>query len=169
MRPAEPLRLVALALLALLIQLALYLRFPEWRAGIDLYLIFLLLLTATRGQLTAGVFALGGGIIMDCFSGSFYVFHTVFYVAPVIMGTLMRSHVLVEYRQLGTLCVATLLIVKILVMFGVALALGWIDSPLYLLRVNYWSLLLVIAAVYLGWNGIVRLFARVYEVKGFGR
>lgn len=169
MRTTEPLRLAAMGLLLLLVQLAIYLRFPEWRAGMDFYLVFLLLLTGTRGHLIAGSFALAGGIIMDAFSGSLYMFHTVFYMAPVLLGSLMRSYVLVEYRPLAALCIAGLLLLKVLAMFGVAFALDYIDSPVYLLKVNYWSILLAVGLVYFSWGQIVRLFANVYEVKGFGR
>jgi hypothetical protein len=169
MRARELFRLAAIGLLFILLQLALYLRFPEWRSGMDFYLVFLLLLTATRGQLAAGAFALSGGIIMDSFSSSFIAFHVFFYLIPVAAGSMMRTHVLVHYRLLGTLTVAVLLLIKILSSYAVAQILHWLGSPVYLLRVNYFSPLLVITAVYLGWPQLVRIFTTIREVKGFGR
>lgn len=157
MRATEPLRLALIALLVLLTQLALYLLFPAWRAGFDPYLILLLLLATARGPFLAGVFALTGGVLLDAYSDQLISFHVIYYMVPVAVGAMIRSQLIVEYHFLGTLAVLALLLGKVLAQYASFRLLGLIDSPLFLLRVNYWSILLMTAIVYFSWHWLVRL------------
>jgi hypothetical protein len=88
---------------------------------------------------------------MDSFSGAFVIYHLLFYLLPVALGSLVRSHMLTEYRFLGSLTVLGLLLAKIAGQLIVALSMGWIDTPLYLFRVYYWPALLTSLGVYLAW------------------
>ncbi len=169
MRSTEPVRLGLIGLLIILIQLSWYLKFPAWRDGFDLYLVFILLLAATRGSLLAGAFAVMGGLMMDAYSSSFPVFHVLYYMAPVAIGGLIRSQIIVEYRNIGALAVGLLILGKILAMFLIALAMGWVDSPMFLLRLNYWSLVLTVVTVFVSWRWFVKLIPPRSGVMSFGR
>jgi hypothetical protein len=157
MRATEPLRLALIALLVLLVQLALYLVFPAWRAGLDPFLILLLLLATARGPFLAGVFALLGGVLMDAYSDQLISFHVIYYLVPVAVGAMIRSQLIVEYHFLGTLTVFALLLGKVLAQYLSFFIMGHVDSPAFLLRVNYWSILLMTAIVYICWRWLVRL------------
>jgi len=157
MRATEPLRLALIGLLVILVQLAFYLIFPAWRAGFDPFLVLLLLLATARGPFLAGVFALVGGVLMDAYSDQLISFHVIYYLVPVAIGAMIRSQLIVEYNFLGTLTVLALLLGKVLAQFLAFVAMGRLDSPLFLLRVNYWSILLMTAIVYLSWRWLVRL------------
>ncbi|MCH7471503.1 hypothetical protein IIA79_00925 [bacterium] len=155
MRKTEVLRLALIGLLLLLLQLAWYLAFPQWRGAVDLYVPFLLLLTAGRGPFLGGAFAVLGGLVMDAYSTTFITFHIFYYLLPVAVGSLLRSRMLVEFPHLGALTVALLLFSKVVAQLLAAIAFGWVDSWLYLFRVNYWPLLVMFLLTYLGWRFIV--------------
>lgn len=157
MRATEPLRLALIGLLVILVQLAFYLIFPGWRAGFDPFLVLLLLLATARGPFLAGVFALVGGVLMDAYSSHLLSFHVIYYLIPVAVGTMIRSQLIVEYNFLGTLTVLALLLGKVLAQFLAFFAMGQLDSAAYLLRVNYWSVLLMAGIVFLCWRWLVRL------------
>ena len=151
----EYVRLALLGVLILLAQLAWYLAFPDWRAGFDLYLVFLLLVSSARGPLFGGTYALAGGLIMDAFSGPLPVFHLLYYFIPVLIGAQLRSHMLLKFRMLGSGVLALLLIGKVATQLVIGLVAGWLPSALYIFRVNYGSLLLCIALVYLLWPWLI--------------
>lgn len=157
MRATEPLRLALIGLLVIFGQQALYLVFPAWRAGFDPFLVLLLLLATARGPFLAGVFALVGGVLMDAYSDQLISFHVLYYLVPVALGAMIRSQLIVEYHFLGTLTVFALLVGKVLAQYLAFYVLGQIDSSAFLLRVNYWSILLMTAVVYLCWRWLVRL------------
>jgi hypothetical protein len=157
MRSTEPLRLALIGLLALLLQLAWYMKFPGWRDGFDLYIVFLLFLAAARGPQLTGLFALAGGLVMDAFSPSYPVFHLLYYMVPVVAGSIIRSQLIVEYNLLGTLAVAGLLAGKIVMQLVFALALGLVDSPALLFAANYWSVVFLSVLVFGCWRWLIRL------------
>jgi len=161
----ESLRLLLIAISITLLQVTFYTRFPEWRAGVDLYVIFLLLLTAARGPVYGGILALIGGAVMDCFSIQLPAFHVLYYLLPVAAASFVRARMLIEYRQLGTLFVGGLLLFKILAQFAVARASGWVDSAYYLFHLNYLSLLLELALTWLFWPSLAKLVPAVMEVR----
>jgi hypothetical protein len=146
-----------IGLFALLLQLTLMLRFPEWRAGFDLFLVYVLILTTTRGPAIGGTYAMLGGLILDAFSGQHLVFHLLFYLVPVGIGSMIRSHMLIEFKSLGTATVGGLLLFKIVAELATAMVLGHIDSPLYILRVNYLAIIVFCAIVYFSWPLLVGL------------
>ena len=165
---AEPVRLALLGLLILLVQLALTLGLPGWRTGFEFYALFLLLLAASRGPVLAGVYALAGGAIMDAYSDQFIVFHILYYLIPVALGSLVRAYVLTEYRMLGTVSAVGLLLLKIVAMLLVAWAMRWVPSPVYLFKVNYVPVLAAGLAVYCSWPWIIRVMGAA-EVRKLGK
>lgn len=164
----EALRLALLGLLVLLVQLALILGFPGWRSGFEFYALFLMLLAAIRGPVLAGVYALAGGAIMDSYTDQFIVFHILYYLAPVALGSLVRSYVLSEFRMLGTVATVCLLLFKIFAMLLVAWLSGWLASPAYLFKVNYIPVLAVGGLVYYAWPWIIRVMGAA-EANRIGR
>lgn len=165
---AEPVRLALLGLLILLVQQALTLGLPGWRVGFEYYALFLLLLAASRGPILAGVYALAGGAIMDAYSDQFIVFHILFYLVPVALGSLVRAYVLTEYRMLGTMSAVGLLLLKIVAMLLVAWGMRWVPSPVYLFKVNYLPVLVTGVMVYCAWPWIIRAMGAV-EVRKLGK
>ncbi len=165
---AEALRLAAMGLLILLVQLALTLGLPGWRTGFEFYALFLMLLAATRGPVLAGVYALAGGAIMDSYTDQFIVFHILYYLAPVALGSLVRAYALSEFRMLGTLATVSLLVFKIFAMLLVAWISRWLPSPVYLFKVNYIPVLVVGGLVYWAWPWIIRGMG-VQEARQIGR
>jgi rod shape-determining protein MreD len=169
MRLTEPLRLGLIGLLTVLLQLALYLQLPQWRAGLDFYVVFLLLLTATRGSALGCGYAIAGGLLLDAYSGAYCGFHTVYYLLPVAIGSLLRAQMLVQYRFLGASTISLLILGKVIAQLVVALVLGGLDSPAYLFRLNYWSLVLMFVFIYASWGWLVRIFPTPPEVRRLGR
>jgi hypothetical protein len=167
-RPTEPFRLILLAILAMLLQLAIYVGLPDWRDAIDIYLVMLLLLTTARGPYFGIMCALIGGLVMDALSSTFTVFHTLYYLVPVAVGSFTRPHMLVEFRLLGTLTSVLLILGKIIVMLLVCWAAGWLASPLFFFKINFWSLLVISVLLYLGWPWLIRLIPSLTEVKQLG-
>ncbi len=168
MKITEPIRMALIGVFALLLQLTLMLSFPEWRAGFDLFLVYILILTTTRGPAMGGTYAMLGGLILDAFSGQHLVFHLLFYLLPVGIGSLVRSHMLIEFKSLGTLTVGGLLLVKVLAELLGAMALGNIDSFFYIFRVNYLSILIFCGLVYAGWPVLVNLMPPVSGGRRLG-
>ena len=168
MRATEPLRLALVGLMFILLQLAFYSAFPQWRAGVDIYVAFLLLVTATRGPLMSGAYAVVGGWLMDAFSGGFPVFHMFYYLLPVLLGAVLRSYMLVEFKLLGALTVLALLLLKILLPFAMASMQGKLDSPAYLLQVNYLPMLLLTMLVLLLWPWMIKVIPTTREVRRIG-
>jgi hypothetical protein len=164
MRQLETLRLAILGLLIILIQLTWYQLWPPLRT-VDLFVIYVLVLSAVRGPLYGGIYAIIGGSIMDSFSSQLTTFHMFYYLIPVTVGTLIRSRMLLEYRQLGSAAVGALLLLKVLGQFAIALGLHWIDSPLYLVRVNYMPIILECALSYFLWPQLVKLVPEAPEVR----
>jgi hypothetical protein len=164
---AENTRTALIGLMILLLQLALILGFPGWRTGFELYAAFLLLLAASRGPVFAGVYALAGGAIMDAYSDQFIAFHILFYLIPVALGSLVRAHVLSEYRMLGAVSTAALMLLKVLLMLLTALAMGWLPSASYLFKVNYLPILFTSSLVYLAWPAVTRILG-VAERRAIG-
>ncbi|MCB1187110.1 hypothetical protein KDL29_08090 [bacterium] len=157
MKVTEPIRLALIGIFALLLQLTIMLSYPEWRVGFDLYLVYILILTTTRGPAMGGTYAMLGGLFLDAFSGQHLVFHLLFYLLPVGIGSLVRSHMLIEFKSLGTLTVGGLLLFKVVAELVGAMLLGHIDSAFYIFRVNYLSILLFCGLVYLFWPALVNL------------
>jgi hypothetical protein len=151
----EYVRLALLGVFILLGQLAWYLAFPGWRSGVDFYLVFLLLVASARGPVFGGSYALAGGLIMDAISGPLPVFHLLYYFIPVLIGAQLRSHMLLKFRALGAGVLALLLLGKVAVQLALGLLAGWLPSAVYLLRVNYASLVLCVALVYLLWPWLI--------------
>jgi hypothetical protein len=168
MRATEPLRLALVGLLFILLQLAFYTAFPQWRAGVDIYVAFLLLVTATRGPLMSGIYAVGGALPMDALSGEFPVFHMFYYLLPVVLGAVLRSYMLVEFKLLGALTVLGLLLLKIILLFIVGATEGKLDSPVYLLQVNYLPMLFLTGLVLLAWPWMIRVIPTTREVRRIG-
>jgi hypothetical protein len=165
---SETLRLAVLGLLILLVQLALTLGLPGWRTGFEFYALFLMLLAARRGPVLAGIYALAGGAIMDSYTDQFIVFHILFYLVPVALGSLVRAYVLSEFRMLGTIATISLLLLKIAAMLLVAWVARWIPSPVFLFKVNYIPVLAVAGLVYWTWPWIIRVMGEA-EVRQIGR
>lgn len=165
MRSTEPLRLMGIGALALIIQLAFYLKFPAWRSGVDLYLVFLLLLAAARGPYISCVFAMAGGFVMDAYSGTFTTFHLFYYFAPVIVGSLIRTQLILEYNLLGTVAIGLLLLGKIWLQIGVAFSMGWIGSLVPIFQVNYWPLVCMCILTMVRWRWLIRLIPTPAGVK----
>jgi len=157
----EPIRMALIGLFALLLQLTLMLRFPELRAGFDLFLVYVLILTTTRGPAMGGTYAMLGGLVLDAFSGQHLVFHLLFYLVPVGIGSMIRSHMLIEFKSLGTATVGGLLLFKVLAELVGAMVMGHIDSLLYILKVNYAAILVFCAIVYFSWPLLVSLMPPV--------
>ncbi len=169
MRSTEPLRLLGIGALALLIQLAFYLKFPAWRGGVDIYLIFLLLLAAARGPYIASVFAMAGGVVMDAYSGVFSTFHLFFYFAPVFIGSLIRTQLIVEYNLLGTIAIGLLLLAKIWLQIGVAFSLGMIGSLSHVFQMNYWPVVCLCLLAFFRWRWLIRLVPSPVGVNRIAR
>lgn len=157
MKMPEWLRLGLISLSVLVLQQALLLARPEWRSGLDFYVVWLLIVSASRGGGTGVVLALLGGFIMDAPSVSFGLFHTVFYLLPVAVGALFTAHLITEYNLLAAAITAGLLLLKFILMLAVALAMGWIDTPAYFFGVNYLPLLVLSVLVFAFWQRLVRL------------
>ena len=168
MKGLDTLRLVGISAVLLMTELAVQLSHPEWRSGSDIYLIWLLILSAGRGPVAAIGFALAGGIVMDASSGHFAVFHLVYYLVPVALGTALRSQVIVEYGLLGGLAAAGLLLGKIVVMLLVGIVSGMLPGPMYLTRLSYWPLLAVSIVVLFTWRWLVEA-AQPMRVASVGR
>jgi hypothetical protein len=151
----EYVRLALLGLFILLLQLAWYLEFPHWRSGVDIYLVFLLLVASARGPLFGGSYALAGGLIMDAASGPLPVFHLLYYFIPVLIGAQLRSHMLLKFRFLGSGVLALLLLGKIVSQLIIGIAAGWLPSVWCLFKENYLSLLLCVAVVYALWPWLI--------------
>jgi hypothetical protein len=151
----EYVRLALLGLFILLLQLAWYLAFPNWRGGFDVYLVFLLLVSSARGPLFGGTYALAGGLIMDAISGPLPVFHLLYYFIPVLIGAQLRSHMLLKFRFLGSGMLALLLLGKIAAQLAIGVIAGWLPSAWYIFQVNYLSLLLCVAVVYALWPWLI--------------
>jgi integral membrane sensor domain MASE1 len=165
MRGYETLRLGILALLTIVAQLALYQAYPDLRSA-DLYVTFLLLVSAVRGPLYGGTYGIIGGIAMDSFSPQYNVFHMFYYLLPVTAGTLIRSRMLLEYRQLGAAAVLALLLAKVFAQFAAGLALHYLHSGGVLLRLdNYVPIVLQAAIAYFFWPQLVRLIPEPAEVR----
>lgn len=161
----EYVRLALLGLLVLLAQLAAMLAFPAWRGGLDLYVLFLLLVTSARGGLFGGSYALAGGLAMDAISGPLPVFHLLYYLLPVALGAQLRSHMLLKFRSLGALALGGLLLGKVVLQYALLLAMGKLPGPGYILHLNYWPVLAVMAGVYIFWPQLVRLIPPSEERK----
>jgi hypothetical protein len=163
-RYADTVRLTLIATAVLIGQLVWYYEFPGWRSA-DFYVVFLLLLAIGRGPLYGGIYAIIGGAVMDSFSAQYSAFHMFYYLLPIAIGTLIRSRTLLAYRQLGAGAVALLLLVKVLGQLVLALSLHWIESPVYLFKLNYLPLLLEAALVYGSWDRLSRIVPEVIEGK----
>jgi hypothetical protein len=157
MNTADNIRLAALGLILLALQMAWYVWFPGLRGGFDLFVPLLLLLTALRGPEMGGTFALIGGVVMDSYSLSLPAFHVLYYLLPVIAGTLLRSRLLTGYRQLGVAAIAVILLLKILLPWLIGVLSGALPSALYLFQVSYLPPLLICGLLYLCWSQAVRL------------
>ena len=161
-------RLAMLALMIVLMQLAFYLAYPGARAGVDVYLIFILLATAACGVPLGGVLAVAGGALMDVYSIEMPAFHVFFYLIPVAIGAQLRVHMLTQYRLLGAGIFALLVVGKIILQFTLLAATDRLASPVHLLELNYWPLLATAVLIYALWPWLVRLFPRPSEVQGRG-
>lgn len=168
MKLTEPIRMALIGFFALLFQLTLMLSYPEWRVGFDLFLVYILILTTTRGPAMGGTYAMVGGLILDAFSGQHLVFHLLFYLLPVGIGSLVRSHMLIEFKSLGTLVVGGLLLFKVLAELLGAIALGSLDGLSWLLRVNYLAIIVFCGLVYVSWPALVRLMPPVSGGRRIG-
>ena len=168
MKLTEPIRLALIGIFALLLQLTLMLKLPEWRVGFDLFLVYILILTTTRGPAMGGSYAMLGGLFLDAFSGQHLVFHLLFYLLPVGIGSLVRSHMLIEFKSLGTLTVGGLLLFKVLAELASGMLLGHIDSLSYILRVNYLSIIIFCGLVYVSWPALVRLMPHAQVGRRLG-
>lgn len=153
----DSVRLTLIAVLVLLAQAAFAARFPEWRVGADPYILFLLLVTASRGAVHGGVFALAGGAVMDSFSILFPAFHVFFYLVPVAAALLMRSGMLLNYSQLAGLTVTGLLLGKVLMQYLIGTAAGWLVGTVPLLDVNYVAILLMGLLTTVAWPRLAAL------------
>ena len=153
----EYVRLALLGVFFLLLQLAWYLAFPGWRSGVDIYLVFLLLVSSARGPLFGGTYALAGGLIMDAVSGPLPVFHLLYYMIPVLIGAQLRSHMLLKFRFLGAGVLALLLAGKIAAQLITGVIAGWLPSVWYIFHANYLSLALCVAVVYVLWPWLIGL------------
>ena len=169
MRRTEPVRLTLLALLVIFVQLAWYLAFPTTRAALDLYALFILLVTASTGPLLGGVLALTGGILMDLYGAGYGAFHCFYYLLPVAIGSHLRAHMLTEFRLLGTLATVGLILVKIVAQLVVLLATNQVHSAAPLFQLNYWPLVFVAFGVYIFWPRLVRQFPMPSKVRSHGR
>jgi hypothetical protein len=163
-RTNDAVRLSLIALCVLIAQLVWYLKFPGWRAA-DFYLVFLLLLASARGPIFGGVFAILGGAVLDSFSSQYAAFHMLFYLLPVAVGTLIRSRMLLSYRQLGGGAVALLLLLKVILQLVAAMSSHLLDSPVYLFKVSYVPLILESLLVYLFWERLARAMPEIVEGK----
>lgn len=161
MKITEPIRMALIGVFTLLLQLSLMLSYPEWRAGFDLFLVYILILTTTRGPAMGGTYAMVGGLVLDAFSGQHLVFHLLFYLLPVGIGSLVRSHMLIEFKSLGTLAVGGLLLFKVVAELISGMVLGNLDSFMYIFRVNYLSIVLFCGLVYVFWPALVNLMPPV--------
>ena len=168
MKALDLLRLAGFSLALLLVEQAIQLARPEWRSGSDVFLIWLVILSASRGPLIGAAFALAGGLFMDASSGHFAVFHLLYYFVPVALGTLFRSQLIVEYGLLGSVVAAGLLLGKILAMLLVGIMGGMLSGPGYLWDLNYWPLLVSSLVVFVAWRWLVGL-ARPLKAVSFGR
>ena len=169
MRRTDPIRLAIIGFLLVLVQLAFYTVCPGNRAGVDLYLLFLFLATASTGPVVGGLLALGGGIMMDLYSVGYPAFHCFAYLVPVAVGAQLRAHMLTEFRLLGATSAVLLVLGKILAQFVWSLAAGRPLTAHHLLALNYWPVVAVFILVYLFWPWMVRQFPMPSEVKGLGR
>lgn len=165
MRATEPIRLALIGLIIVLFQLAVYTKFPGMRAGADFFVLFVLLVTATYGSAVGGVSALFGGLLMDAHGSTYFAFHLLYYVIPVVLGTMFRSQMLMEFRMLGALAVLGLLLIKVILQYITGLATGQIGSFTPLFAVNYWSILLTAIAVLILWPKLVAIVTAGAEVK----
>ena len=168
MRRTEPFRLAALGLLLVFLQLSWYLAFPELRAAVDLYPLFLLLATALTGTLLGGTLALAGGVLMDLYGGAFLAFHCLYYLLPVLIGSQLRAHMLTEFRLLGAIAAVLLIVGKIVAQLLVLLISGRLDSVAYLFHLDYWPLVVIALAVYCAWPWLVRQFPLPTKVRSDG-
>jgi hypothetical protein len=171
MRIPEWLRLTLISLVIIAAQQMLLMLRPEWRTGLDLYVVWLLIVSAARGLTTGAVLAVLGGMLMDA-SSSFNMFHMLFYLLPVAVGALFTSHLITEYNLLASLITAGLLLLKLLLLLLVALCAGWLTSGSYLFGLNYFPLLCMCLLVFLLWQRLVRIVppTRMIGVGGgFGR
>lgn len=157
MKLPEWLRLTLISLAVLVLQQALLLARPEWRSGLDFYIVWLLIVSAARGPVTGTALALLGGFIMDAPSVSFGIFHTVYYLLPVVIGALLTAHLITEYNLLAAMIAGGLLLLKIVLMLLTALIMGWVPGPFYLFKLNYLPLILLCIAVFFLWKRLVRL------------
>jgi hypothetical protein len=168
MRKSDPFRLAALALVIIFIQLASYIAFPSLIAAFDLYPVFILLATASAGAPLGYGLAILGGVLMDLFGTNLLAFHSFYYLIPATIGVQLRAHMLTEFRTLGSLTAISLIIGKIIAMLLFFLVTGKIDSPLYLLRLNYWPLVAIALVFYFSWPWFVRQFPMPVEAKHRG-
>lgn len=166
MRRTEPLRLTALGLLLIFLQLSWYLAFPDLRAPVDLYPLFLLLATASAGTLLGGSLALAGGLMMDLYGGQFLAFHCFYYLLPVLIGSQLRAHMLTEFRLLGALAAVLFIIGKIVAQLLILLVSRRLESFAYLFRLNYWPLVVIAVVIYAAWPWLVRQFPLPTKVRG---
>jgi len=168
MRRTEPIRLFLLGLLLLFFQQAWYYTFPGTRAPVDLYVLFLLLTTASAGPVMGGVMALTGGMLMDLYGASYGAFHCFFYLLPVVIGAQLRAHMLTEFRLLGALATVALILLKILGQYLYLVFTGRAGSPLMLFQLNYWPLVFIALGVYVSWPWLVRQFPMPSKVRADG-
>jgi hypothetical protein len=156
MNYAATIRLAGVSLLFLVTQQALLQVHPEWRTGLDIYLVWLLIVSASRGFSTGLVLALIGGLVMDAPS-IFGLFHTLFYLLPVGLGAFLSSHLVVEYNLLASLAVCGLLLLKLLLLATVGSIAGWLPHWGYLFHLNYWPLLILTLLVFIFWQRLAVL------------
>jgi hypothetical protein len=158
-------RLALVSALFLVTQQALLQAYPGWRTGLDFYLVWLLIVSASRGFSTGLVLGLIGGLVMDAPS-NFGLFHTAFYVLPVVIGAFLSSHLVMEYNLLAGLTVLGLLLLKLLLLATVAVTAGWVPGWNCLLQLNYLPLLVLTLVVFVFWKRLAVLMPPLRMVPG---
>jgi len=63
------------------------------------------------------------------------------------------------------LVVGILLLLKIVIPLIIGLLAGWLDSPRYLLYINYWPLLCLLGIIALFWGSLMRIVPTAAEAK----
>jgi hypothetical protein len=173
MNSRDLVRLLAISTAVIVLQQSLLLAIPEWRAGLDFYIAWLLVVSASRGLAVGTALALWGGFLVDAPSVSFGLFHTIFYLIPVTFGALFTSHLITEYKLLASLVNLSLLILKVVLMLLVALALGLIPGPQWIFKLSFLPVLCNSLLVFILWPNLTALVPaeHIVNVGGtrFGR
>jgi len=132
--------------------LSLNIDYPKFAKGFDLSLVILLAATVFVNPRLALFCGLIAGFICDLYAGKLSVFHMAFYSLPGLIGPLIVEGVLFRSNTAAGILVFAFIIFKFFLQYLMLFILGQGDWLTAFLRINWWSVFVLVGIVMLFWE-----------------